>query len=46
MDEDRFLNLIWPQTKLIIDVDDTRDKPYGAYYTQANPLTLAARAKK
>lgn len=44
--EDRFLNLIWPKTKLVIDVDDTREKPYGVYYTQTNPLTLAARAKK
>ena len=45
-DEDRFLNLVWPQTKLVIDFDDTRVKKYGVYYTQANPLTLAARAKK
>ena len=45
-DEDRFLNLIWPQTKLVIDVDDTREKAYGVYYTQTNPLTLAARAKR
>jgi hypothetical protein len=44
--EDRFLNLIWQQTKLVIDVDDTRTKRYGVYYTQTNPLTLAARAKK
>ncbi len=45
-EEDRFLNLIWPQTKLVIDYDDTRTKAYGVYYTQANPLTLAVRAKK
>jgi hypothetical protein len=45
-DEDRFLNLVWPQTKLVINFDDTRVKKYGAYYVQANPLTLAARAKK
>jgi hypothetical protein len=47
-DEDRFLWLIWPQTKLVLDVDDTREKPYGVYYTQTHPLTLAAavRAKK
>jgi hypothetical protein len=44
--EDRFLNLIWPQTKFVIDCDDTREKPYGVFYTQANPLTLDARAKK
>lgn len=45
-DEDRFLNLIWPKTKLVIDVDDTRSKRYGVFYTQTVPLTLAARAKK
>lgn len=45
-DEDRFLNLIWPKTKLIIDVDDTRSAPYGVYYTQTKPLTLLTRAKK
>lgn len=44
--EDRFLNLIWPKTKLINDVDDTRAHRYGVYYTQSNPLTLASRAKK
>ncbi len=45
-EEDRFLELIWPQTRLVIDRDDTRTKPYGVYYNQTNPLTLAARAKK
>jgi hypothetical protein len=44
--EDRFLNLVWPQTRLIVDVDDTRTAAYGAYYTQSNRLTLAACAKK
>ena len=44
--EDRFVRLIWPQTKLVLDVDDTRTAPYGVYYTQSNPLTLEARAKK
>ena len=44
--EDRFLNLIWPQTKLVIDCDDLREKNYGVYYTQSKPLTLEARAKK
>ncbi len=45
-DEDRFLNLIWPKTKLVIDVDDTRSTPYGVYYTQSKSLTLLNRAKK
>ena len=44
--EDRFLNLVWPKTKLVIDRDDTRTTPYGFYYTQTKPLTLEARAKK
>jgi hypothetical protein len=44
--EVRFLNLIWPQFRLVIDVDDTRTAAYGAYYSQNNPLTLLARAKK
>lgn len=44
-DEDRFLHLIWPKTKLVLDVDDTRDKGYGAYYNQAKPLSLALRKK-
>lgn len=42
--EDRFLGLIWPQTKLVVDVDDTRTAKYGVYYTQNKPLTCAARA--
>lgn len=46
LDEDRFLNLIWPQVGLVHDVDDTRERGYGVYYTQATPLTLEARAKK
>ncbi|TWT33907.1 hypothetical protein KOR34_37430 [Posidoniimonas corsicana] len=45
-DEDRFLNLIWAQAGLVHDVDDTRERGYGVYYTQANPLTHEARAKK
>jgi hypothetical protein len=45
-EEDRFLSLIWPQTRLVIDVDDTRSAAYGAYYSQNSPLTLLARAKK
>jgi hypothetical protein len=42
--EDRFLRLIWDQAGLIYDVDDTRDKKYGVFYTQNNPLTAQARA--
>ena len=45
-DEDRFLNLIWPKTKLVIDVDDTRSTAYGVYYTQTKPLNISTRTKK
>ena len=45
-DEDRFLSLIWPKTKLVIDVDDTRTAAYGVYYTQTKALTRSTRAKK
>ena len=40
--EDRFLELLWPQCGLIVDVDDTREKEYGAYYTKQKPLRAAA----
>ena len=40
--EDRYLEYIWPSVRLVHDLDDTRDKPYGVYYTQKKPLTLAA----
>ena len=42
--EDRFLRLVWEQAGLIYDVDDTRDKNYGVFYTQNNPLTAESRA--
>ncbi|MDA0919171.1 MAG: DUF3800 domain-containing protein [Planctomycetota bacterium] len=42
--EDRFLQLVWSQVGLVHDVDDTRLKEYGVYYTQANPLTAESRA--
>jgi hypothetical protein len=40
--EDRYLQLLWPQCSLIVDVDDTRAAEYGAYYTRQKPLTAAA----
>jgi len=38
--EERFFALLAPAYKLVMDIDDTRLKPYGAWYSQANPLTL------
>jgi hypothetical protein len=40
--EDRYLAFLWPQFSLVYDLDDKRDRPYGRYYTQKKPLTLAA----
>lgn len=40
--EDRFLELLWPQCSLVVDVDDTRLAAYGAFYTKKKPLQAAA----
>lgn len=40
--EDRYLELVWPKVSLVHDVDDTRQKKYGAYYDQRRSLTLIA----
>jgi hypothetical protein len=40
--EDRFLELVWPQCSLVVDVDDTREAEYGTYYTKQKPLKTAA----
>ena len=40
--EDRFLELLWPQCSLVVDVDDTRVAEYGTYYTKQKPLKAAA----
>jgi len=40
--EDRYLELLWPQCSLVVDVDDTRVAEYGAYYTKQKPLKAAA----
>lgn len=37
--EDRFVTLLWPSIRLIVDMDDTRFAQYGAYYDHRNPLT-------
>lgn len=40
--EDRFIRLLWEKISLVQDVDDTREKPYGRYYTEKRPLTAEA----
>jgi len=36
--EDRFFHLLAPGYRLIIDLDDTRNKPYCEWYSNYNPL--------
>jgi len=38
--EDRFFRLLAQDYRLIMDLDDTRRKPYGEWYSDVNPLTL------
>ncbi len=35
--EDRYLGLIWPKIALLVDADDTSEKPYGTYHHQKRP---------
>lgn len=44
--EDRYLELIWPACRTIIDVDDHRTAWSGTYYTQKKPLNSAAVAER
>ena len=38
--EDRFFESLRPAYRLIMDLDDTTNKPHGEWYTDDNPLTL------
>jgi hypothetical protein len=38
--EDRFFNLVARDYRLIMDLDDKRNKPYGEWYSDTNPLDL------
>jgi len=40
--EDRYVTYMWSQISLVHDPDDTREAPYGVYYTKKKPLSLAA----
>lgn len=40
--EDRFLNYLWSSFRIVMDIDDQRNHPYGEYYHQKNPLALTA----
>lgn len=37
--EERYFNLLRDRFRLIMDLDDTRNKPYGEWYSDRNPLT-------
>jgi hypothetical protein len=39
--EDRYINLLQPSIRLIMDIDDTRKNIKGEYYSQRNPIALA-----
>lgn len=43
--EDRYIEYMWPEFRLVHDIDDTRQDQYGAYYTKKKPLILAALEK-
>lgn len=38
--EERYVIYLWQLIHLVHDIDDTRNKIYGVYYTQKNPLRL------
>jgi hypothetical protein len=38
--EERFFRILAPDYRLIMDLDDTRNKPYGQWYSDSNPLAL------
>ena len=43
--EDRFLSLIWPKVGLVVDADDSSEKPYGTYHTRKRPPLDAVKMK-
>lgn len=43
--EDRFVRLLWPAFRLVIDIDDKREANYGVYYSQRHPLTADSIAE-
>ncbi|MCA9288689.1 MAG: DUF3800 domain-containing protein, partial [Phycisphaerales bacterium] len=38
--EDRFFELLKPAFRLVMDLDDTRARPYGRWYSARDPLTM------
>lgn len=44
--EDRYINYLWNKIAVVIDVDDTRVRQYGEYYSSRKPLSLASLPKE
>ncbi|MBD3673693.1 MAG: DUF3800 domain-containing protein [Planctomycetaceae bacterium] len=44
--EERYWNFVQSKVSLVHDVDDTRERDYGVYYSKENPLTLQEIKKK
>ena len=44
--EDRYVVHLWEKFRLVADIDDTRNRRYGEYYTKKKPLSLAALPQK
>jgi hypothetical protein len=40
--EERYVQMLWPAFRRVRDIDDTREKAYGRYYSEKRPLSLAA----
>jgi len=40
--EDRFLSLVWPSCRLVVDLDDRRFADYGTYYNKSRKLDFSA----
>ena len=40
--EERYVNYLWQDFRLVQDIDDRREAGYGVYYTQKKPLNAAA----
>lgn len=38
--ESRFFEAMAPHFRLIMDLDDRRNRSYGEWYSDSNPLTL------
>ena len=40
--EPRYIEYVWQRVSLVHDIDDTREKPYGEYYSKTRPMDIKA----